>query len=230
MAKRTQLVCQHLENISRTALEEYQDIIREYIRGRHGIYALYRRGKLYYVGLASNLRVRLKQHLHDKHHNKWDRFSVYLIIDGQATKELESLLLRIGKPDGNSTGGRFVRSENLSRRFAKDVREFHREHLEEILGRKRRVKSKKAPKKESTGTSPPLAKFFDHRVMLRGRYKGKQYTAYARRDGTIRYDGVVYKTPSGAAVAVCKRATDGWHFWHYQRAPGDWVRLSTLKR
>ena len=53
MAKRTPLVCQHLENISREALEKYQDIIRQYVRRRHGVYALYRRGKLQYVGLAS---------------------------------------------------------------------------------------------------------------------------------------------------------------------------------
>ena len=66
MAKATQIVCQHLENISRTALEEYQDSIRQYIRGRHGVYALFRRGKLHYVGLARNLRVRLSR-LDDLH-------------------------------------------------------------------------------------------------------------------------------------------------------------------
>ena len=55
MKRNAQLVCQHLENISRAALEEYQNIIRQYVRGRHGIYVLYRKGKLYYVGLATNL-------------------------------------------------------------------------------------------------------------------------------------------------------------------------------
>jgi hypothetical protein len=137
MTKRTQIVCQHLENISRAALEQYQDIIREYIRGRHGVYALYRRDKLYYVGLASNLRVRLKQHLHDKHSNKWDRFSIYLTIDDKAIKELETLLLRIiKKSDGNRTGGRFVRSENLGLRLIRDLREHHRQHLGDIMGRR----------------------------------------------------------------------------------------------
>ena len=38
------------------ALEKYQDIIRRYVRRKQGVYALYRRGKLHYVGLASNLR------------------------------------------------------------------------------------------------------------------------------------------------------------------------------
>ena len=80
MVKRTPLVCQHLENISREALGKYQDIIRQYVRRRHGVYALYRRGKLHYVGLASNLRSRLGHHLRDRHQDSWDRFSVYLTI------------------------------------------------------------------------------------------------------------------------------------------------------
>ena len=33
MAKSTQLVSQHLENISSDALEKYQEIIRNYVRG-----------------------------------------------------------------------------------------------------------------------------------------------------------------------------------------------------
>ena len=61
MAKRSsQLVCPHLENIPRKMLEEYQDIIRDLVRGRNGVCALYRRGKLYYVGLASSLLGRLR--------------------------------------------------------------------------------------------------------------------------------------------------------------------------
>ena len=35
MAKPTQLVCQHLENVSGDVLEEYQDIIREYAGGAY---------------------------------------------------------------------------------------------------------------------------------------------------------------------------------------------------
>jgi hypothetical protein len=95
MAKRTPLVCQQLENISREALGKYQDIIRQYVRRRHGVYALYRRGKLHYVGLASNLRSRLAHHLRDRHQDSWDRFSVYLTIVTHL-----ALILRIVKPMG----------------------------------------------------------------------------------------------------------------------------------
>ena len=96
MAKRKPLVSQHLENISRQALEKYQNVVRRYVRRRQGVYALYRRGKLYYVGLASNLRSRLAHHLRDRHRDSWDRFSVYLTIGDSHLKELESLILRYG--------------------------------------------------------------------------------------------------------------------------------------
>lgn len=36
MRKRAPLVCQHLENISREALEKFQDIVRRYVRRRQG--------------------------------------------------------------------------------------------------------------------------------------------------------------------------------------------------
>lgn len=46
MARQTQLVSQHLENIFHEALSKYQGVIRSYVRGRQGICALYRKGEL----------------------------------------------------------------------------------------------------------------------------------------------------------------------------------------
>jgi len=80
MAKRSPLVCQHLENISRNALKKHQDIIRNYVRGRQSVYASIAGIGLYYVGLGSNLRMRLAHHMRNKHGESWDRFSVYLTI------------------------------------------------------------------------------------------------------------------------------------------------------
>ena len=124
--KSKRLVLEHLEDISARVLEEYSDAIREFARGRSGVYALYRRDKLYYVGLAANLMSRLKQHLRDQHNGAWDRFSVYLTAHDEHMKELESLLLRISKPPGNTQSGRFMASENqraaLNRRIKEDRR------------------------------------------------------------------------------------------------------------
>ncbi len=234
MAKKTQIVCQHLENISRAVLEEHQTIIRQYIRGRHGVYALYCRDKLYYVGLASNLRTRLKQHLYDKHSNKWDRFSVYLTIDNKAIKELETLMLRILNPEGNSMGGRFVRSQNLATQFSKEIRSNQRDRLYDLMGKQRRSskQEKLSLKKlqEGNGKQPPLAKYIRGSMKLRAKHLGKSYRGSIRKDGRVRYDGAVYESPSAAAAAAVGRGSyNGWQFWRYERAPGDWVRLSKLR-
>ena len=109
MSNHKSLVSQHLENIKSDALEKFQDIIKTYVHGRHGIYALYRRNSLYYVGLASNLRNRLRSHLKDRHRKLWDRFSVYLTDDDDHVKELESLILRIVGTKGNMNRGKFGR-------------------------------------------------------------------------------------------------------------------------
>lgn len=232
MKKRTQLVYQHLEYISREALERYQDIIRQYIRGRHGIYALYRKGKLQYVGLASNLRARLHRHLRDRHKDSWDHFSVYLTIDNRGIKELETLLLRIVSPSGNRVGGKFVKSQNLAVQLRRDLRLWHREQERELVpARRLKVTRATATVVEKVPERPvPLAAYISAPTKLRVRYKGKLYRGRIRRDGTILYDGIVYRTPSGAGIAVRNRPTNGWQFWHYERAPGDWVPLSTIRR
>ena len=74
--KQPKLVTQYLESIASEAFEKHADVIRQFVRGRNGVYALYRKGKLYYSGLASDLRGRLRWHLRDRHANRWDTFSV----------------------------------------------------------------------------------------------------------------------------------------------------------
>ena len=109
MVKRRRVVVSHLENISGSALEKYHPQIKQLIKGRSGIYALYRNHNLYYVGLATNLMRRLKQHLRDHHEKKWNRFSVYATGNDEHMKELESLLLRIVNPRGNRQSGKIAR-------------------------------------------------------------------------------------------------------------------------
>ncbi len=43
-----------------------------------------------------------------------------------------------------------------------------------------------------------------------------------------RLDRYGLRSPNRGA-AVIKRPCNGWTFWTYQRAPGDWVRLDTLR-
>ncbi len=230
MAKRSSLVCQHLENIPRGALEEYQEVIRQYVRDRQGVYALYRRDRLYYVGLARNLRMRLAHHLRDRHGESWDRFSVYLTIGDSHLRELEALILRIVKPKGNNQKGKFARSEDIKRRFGRDVRARHRSEIDILLGRPPKL-SKSKPKAAVSGKQAALTKVLKGRAMkLRRRYKGQMYKARLRKDGTVLFKGAIYRSPTAVGKAICKHAVNAWQFWQCERAPGDWVKLEKLRR
>jgi hypothetical protein len=230
MAKRAQLVCQHLENISSDALDKYQDVIRSYVRSRQGIYALYRKNKLYYVGLAGNLRNRLTNHLRDRHKGGWDRFSVYLTIGDSHLKELESLILRTVKPTGNSQTGKFIKSENLRGRLSRDLRAKHRAELNYLIGRATAPIAKPLRGKNGKRGATVMANYVSRPTRLRANYRGKLVNARIRRNGLIRYKMKDYSSPSLAGAAVVKRSCNGWTFWKYERAPGDWVLLDVLRR
>jgi len=228
MPKKTGLVSQHLEGIKFSALEDYQQIIRNYIRKQEGVYALYRKGRLYYVGLASDLKWRLGAHLKDRHKEKWDTFSVYLTVNNQHLKELESLMLRVIRPmpKGNKLLGKFPMSQNLIRQFKRDIKEQQNKRLGELIGF-----APKQPKQDHDKVEDLLAKYVQRigkSLRLRAIYKGKIYKAFAQKDGTVRYKNRKYKSPSGAGKAVIQRGCNGWSFWRYERAPGKWERLSTL--
>jgi len=228
--RRGALVSQYLEGISRTALAEYQQFFREQARRRNGVYALYRKKKLYYVGLARDLRGRLKTHLRDKHGESWDRFSMYLTVGDDHIKELESLVLRIVRPTGNRQGGKFAEAQNLRREFTRRVKQDAAAHLSELLGVE---KSATVAKPRSGGAKTAiLAEYVTRPLSLRARYKGRLLKARVLRTGVISFGGKRFLSPSMAACAALphRRAINGWYFWTYERAPGDWVRLRELRK
>jgi hypothetical protein len=231
MPRNIPLVCEHLENISRGALEKYQHIIRQYVRHRHGVYALYRRERLYYVGLASNLRSRLRHHLKDRHGKSWDRFSVYLTINDSHLRELECLVLRIVKTKGNKQKGRFTKSEDLRRKFRRDIKQSWVLEIQELLGISRNGKVRRPKIPEPDGRKPVLADYIDSPLKLRRRFKGRMFKARVARTGMVRFNGKIFTSPSLAAAAACGRRTcNGWTFWTYERARGYWAPLTELRK
>jgi hypothetical protein len=132
--KRTPLVVEHLEGISRAAISRFPELVTEFARGKSGVYALYKGESLYYVGLAKNLRSRLHHHLRDRHAEEWNRFSIYLTRDDEHLKELESLVLRIASPKGNRTSGKFMESRDLFKLFKQKAQQMQRKELFEITG------------------------------------------------------------------------------------------------
>lgn len=207
------------------------------MRGRHGIYALYRRNRLYYVGLATNLRARINQHLRDRHAETWDHFSLYLTVGHQHLREIECLLVRIGRPRGNRTKPQFLRCENLRPGLRRQVSECQRRELKELFpgttpadAELQKGKKREAPPRE--GRKPTLAPYVTNGkgFPIRFTFKGRLHKARIRANGTISYQGQVFTSPSSAAKAVTEKASDGWHAWRYERAPGDWVPLSELRK
>jgi len=236
MAKaKNHLVIEFLENVSRTALEKYQEIIRRYIEGKNGIYALYRGNRLKYVGLATDLRRRLKMHLRDRHSQSWDKFSVFLTIDDKHLREMESLVIRIAKPTENWTTTKFKKAENLLNRFRKDIILYQRQELNEIVGIEDEKPVRKPRKRISRGKTSALAPYVEPKkpfFKIYAKYKGKDYDAIVLgRNGTIKYGNKIFSSPSLAAKEITKGSTDGWRFWKYKDPKtGEKVLLDNLRK
>lgn len=220
-----QLVCQHLEGIRRDVLKRFSRIIREYARHRHGVYALYRKGRLYYVGLAQDLRGRLENHLRDRHHGRWDTFSMYLTLRNEHLKDLEALLLRISRPQGNKQSGKFMRSQSLNRSLKGRIRDEQEDELRNLLGLPNRDLSPHSSRNSKATLSPFIKSAFP----IRWRFKGVTYKARVRTDGTIRFRSKTFTSPSSAATSITRRAMNGWTCWEYDRGSGDWVPLDKLR-
>ena len=112
-----------IEHIPSKSFEIIAESIEETMKGKSGIYALYKKNKLYYVGLATSLRGRIKKHTKDKHTNKWDTFSVYIIERTQFLKDIETIIILIADPSGNSVKGKIPQHHALRKILEKDAKQ-----------------------------------------------------------------------------------------------------------
>ncbi len=68
-------------------------------------------------------------------------------------------------------------------------------------------------------------------IRLRATFKDERLRASVLKNGLIKFKGKQYSTPSGAGKAARGGVpVDGWYFWTYERAPGDWVVLDKIRR
>lgn len=237
-AKRTSrpIIRGHLEKISRRIFERYPEQITGLTEGTQGVYALYRRQKLYYIGLASDLKRRIKWHLKDKHKGKWDRFSLYIIRKTDHIREVESVVVRIAEPSGNQQRGRLRGSKNLVRKLGAAIKERQKEERIGMLGdgkgKAARKKVKKRRKKaKGKKEERPLKGFFEGGKVLYAKYKGKEHKAWVSSNGRIRYNKRFYDSPSSAGKAIItKGAVNGWDFWKYKDKAGNLVAISRLRK
>ena len=230
------IVIGHLEKVSSKVFLDYRQVITDLIKGRQGIYALYKNDRLYYVGLASNLRNRIKGHLNDRHQGKWTHFSIYILRKTDYLRETEALVLRIADPTGNYQKGKLKRSINLRPELKRLLVEDVKKSLDELLGHKAKSgpEEKKTPVKKKKGgkseSDKPLKGIFPGGKCLYARYKGIDYKAWVYAGGTIKFNGNLYKSPSEAGFAVRKQSTNGWWFWKYKDRSGNLVRLREVRK
>ena len=238
MAKARPLVGGYLERISVKAFEKHAGEITDLVQSEHGVYALYKNDRLYYVGLAVDLRRRIKQHLRDKHAGRWNRFSLYLVRKVDHIKEIESLLLRIADPAGNKQGGRLRRATDLERKLRRMMAQRQRQELDEIFrdqakpsrstARASRRSEGRAGSGAKRGAERPLKGVIGGKRIY-GWYKGKAYKAHVYNNGRIKFNSTFYDSPSAAGQAARGRPTNGWGFWH-ARIDGEFVRLRDLRK
>ena len=232
--KSRQLVLGYLERISSKVFSDFPKQLTDLVEKHHGVYALYKGNRLYYVGLAGNLRNRIRHHLRDKHAGKWDKFSLYLVRKADHIKELESLILRIADPTGNATKGRLAHAENLRSELQSQIKKAQEKQLMGLLGSKVKTKpkpiKKKIAKQKKLKRQPTLQPYIKDAFKIRAIHRGKTYKARVRKNGIIYYDGILYNSPSMAGKAAIGRSVDGWYLWKYKNKKGDWVRLNELRK
>lgn len=227
------LVREFIEKMSGDILEDrYRKQVEELIRGHAGLYALYDGDTLYYVGLATDLMRRMKQHQNDRHAGAWDSFSVYLTGRDEHIKPLESLLLRVFQPPGNSQGGRLPGASDRQRALQAAMRRQDAELRDSMFAKPRaagreavaaaRTRASKVTATAETGC-PPKA------MALRAHYKGHVYNAVFNKNGTVRYEGHAYTSLSAAASAITGRPANGWLFWRFRDQQGEWRLVSELR-
>lgn len=238
------LVLGHLERISSRAFDKHNREITDLIGKKHGIYALYRNNNLYYVGLATNLKSRVSQHLRDRHKGKWNYFSLYLVRSEKNLKELESLLLRIADPSGNRTRGRLLGSKDLGKPLKRGMVESARREISDLFSdgkshkqlapsstdRKRAGKKAAATRRKRLKAKVVLNGLIKNQS-VRGHHKGVLHRAWVLTSGRIKIKATreVFDSPSSAAEAVVGHKKNGWTFWTYRGADGRWHKLSELR-
>ena len=227
------LLKESFENISSELFSGYSDVITELIGRSAGIYALFDKNKLYYVGRATNLKSRVKQHLRDKHQKKWTHFSLYLIGFHEHIGDIESLLVRIALPKGNSVRPRGTDAKG-ERRLKQIIRLKHREELEKLLPGKRKLKTNstklKNKRNRENNRTKSLKGLVKNRVTLSKTYLGKFNKATLLPSGFILYKNKKYDTPTAAAKAIAgNKPINGWYFWRIKNRKGQLVKLKELK-
>ena len=109
----------------------FQKKLKEIMKGYAGIYALYQKNKLYYVGLTRNLFGRISWHLKDRHAGRWNQFIIFRIRRVNYLKDIETLLTHLVDTKGNRAKGKVPPDADISR-VLRDILSLHKREIREI--------------------------------------------------------------------------------------------------
>jgi hypothetical protein len=115
----------------------FKDGLGKIMKGYSGIYALYRRNRLYYIGLTTNLLGRMNWHLKDRHAGKWDHFVIFRIKRIDYLKDIETLITRVVDTPGNRQKGKVPRDADMNRVLSAILRQ----HTQELRAIKKALRS-----------------------------------------------------------------------------------------
>lgn len=204
----SQILTHYLKKINAVAFEKYSIFLTEIIDQEHGVYALYKGDKLYYIGQAVDLKRRLKHHLKDRHAKEWDTFSIFIIKNEKHIDEIEALLIAITTPKGNHKQG-ISHAKDLKRAFSKAIKEYDEEQRQLVL---------------CTGNK--YKKAYGTNLKLYASYKGRNYKAVLLKDKSVRFKNKIYSSPSAAGRAVTKKTScNGLEFWKLKDSNSHLVAL-----
>jgi hypothetical protein len=186
----------HLEKVGAKVFDDFSSVITNLIKSPQGIYALFKKDRLYYVGLARNLKGRIKAHVRDRHQNKWTHFSLYIIRKEGHIKEIESLVLRIAYPKGNKVRGKLKQSKDLRPLLKRRLKDEWGKQLDGMIGSRNKPANKIKKRKSGKANKKPLQGYFSKNKVIYADYKGKQYKAWVyHRTGTIKFSGKLFDSP-----------------------------------
>jgi Restriction Enzyme Adenine Methylase Associated/GIY-YIG catalytic domain len=228
------IITGHLEKIGAKVFDDFSSSITDLIKGHQGIYALFKKDRLYYVGLARNLKSRINAHNRDRHQNKWTHFSLYIIRKEDHIKEIESLVLRIAYPKGNKIKGKLKHSKDIRPLLKRRLKDEWIKQLDGIIGGSKKEKIGGTSRKiKKSKVERPLKGLLRNYQRIYCTYKGKDHSAKVLPNGVVELipSKKRFDSPSMAGIAVIKKNTvNGWKLWKYKDRNGELVYIDTLRK
>lgn len=173
-------------------LQEYEKTLADKIGDKGGIYILHKNSQIYYVGKTTKLRRRIKQHFSDKHGNKWNAFSLYVVDNNNFLDSLERMLVTLIKPSGNST--LFKTEARYKRELAKEIQKLQKQHIKKIF----------SDVFSSTPNSRKLTRI----------YKGKKLMATLYKNGSVQYQNKTFNSLTALTKYITgAKNISGPRFW-----------------